>query len=259
MGRQVYLRSASHHARSVICASFASLALSAVLLSSPVQAQTVALSQEQATPQKKLSPAGQKPAAAPKVAATTAAATTSPDATTGATSSDPAAEKPKKPAAGRGAKGPYYVDFRSRTAASYGHAFVWFGKSSDRKVDIAGLHPAGDEIPFVLGHVIPVPAETGASYGDLDVQYLTASYRVYMNEADAKRVFAHIRKLQSTNKFWNEMTNNCTSFLGDIASYMGLKTPFYIKVPEDYVNELKAMNGGKQFITLPPEQTSSIQ
>ena len=37
------------------------------------------------------------------------------------------------------AKGPYYVDFRARTAASWGHAFVWFGKTSERAVEVAGL------------------------------------------------------------------------------------------------------------------------
>src|SRR3569832_1365527 len=42
------------------------------------------------------------------------------------------------------AKGPYYVDFRARTAASWGHAFVWYGKTSERAVEVAGLTPAGD-------------------------------------------------------------------------------------------------------------------
>ncbi|HEY0233776.1 MAG TPA: hypothetical protein VGC86_01785, partial [Afipia sp.] len=166
---------------------------------------------------------------------------------------DAAKPKPAKRAAAAAAKGPYYVDFRARTAASYGHAFVWFGKTSEKKVDVAGLHPAGDATEFVVGHLLPVPAETGASYGDLDPQYLTANYRVYMNEADAKRVFAYIRHLQATHKLWNEMTNNCTTFLGQIAGFMGLKTPFYLKVPEDYVNSLKELNDGKQFVQLAPE------
>ena len=81
------------------------------------------------------------------------------------------------------------MDFRARTAASYGHAFVWYGKTSEKQVEVAGLHPAGDTVPYVLGHLMWVPSETGASYGDLDVQYLTASYRVYLSEADAKKVF----------------------------------------------------------------------
>ena len=53
-----------------------------------------------------------------------------------------------------------------------------------REVEVAGLHPATDSvIPYIIGHVLPVLAETGASYGDLDEEYLTASYRVYMTEA----------------------------------------------------------------------------
>lgn len=153
-----------------------------------------------------------------------------------------------------GTKGPYYVDFRARTAASYGHAFVWFGKSSERKVEVAGLHPAGDEVPYVLGHLIWVPSETGASYGDLDPQYLTASYRVYMSAADAQKVFAYIKKLQATSPLWNAQTTNCTAFIGNIASFMGLKVPFHLKRPEEYVNSLKDMNGGRQFVQLAPEQ-----
>lgn len=152
------------------------------------------------------------------------------------------------------AKGPYYVDFRARTAASYGHAFVWFGKSSERKVDVAGLHPAGDVLPYVLGHLMWVPSETGASYGDLDEQYLTASYRVYLSEPDAKKVFAYIRKLQANSPLWNAQTSNCTAFIGSIASFMGLQTPFHLKVPEDYVNSLKQMNGGRQTVQLTADQ-----
>src|SRR6202050_48394 len=78
--------------------------------------------------------------------------------------------------------GRYFVDFRARSAASYGHAFLWYGRlKQDGKVgaiEVAGLHPATDSVvPYILGHIIPVPSETGKSYGDLDEQYLTASYR----------------------------------------------------------------------------------
>jgi hypothetical protein len=147
-------------------------------------------------------------------------------------------------------KGPYYVDFRARTAASYGHAFVWYGKTSQRQVEVAGLHPAGDTLPYILGHIMWVPSETGASYGDLDEQYLTASYRVYLSEADAKKVFAHIKHLQATSPLWNAETTNCTAFIGRIASFMGLKTPFHLLKPEEYVNQLKALNGGRRTVQL---------
>jgi hypothetical protein len=167
--------------------------------------------------------------------------------------SKPALSSIRKPRA-NSAKGPYYVDFRARTAASWGHAFVWYGKTSERAVEVAGLTPAGDTLPYVLGHVTLVPSETGASYGDLDPQYLTANYRVYLNEPDAKRVFAYIKKLQASSPVWNAETFNCTSFIGSIASYMGLKVPLRWTRPEEYVNSLKEMNGGRQIVQLSSEQ-----
>jgi hypothetical protein len=152
-------------------------------------------------------------------------------------------------------KGPYYVDFRARTAASYGHAFVWYGKTTDKEVEVAGLHPRGDMLPYLLGHLIFVPAETGASYGDLDEQYLTARYRVYLNEADAEKVFAYIKHLQATSPIWNVETIDCVYFIGRIASFMGLKTPSsFLRKPEAYVNELRALNGGRQMVQLDSTQ-----
>lgn len=156
-------------------------------------------------------------------------------------------------AVARAEKGPYYVDFRARTAASWGHAFVWYGKTSEKAVEVAGLTPAGDTLAYVLGHITFVPAETGASYGDLDPEYLTASYRVYLNEADAKRVFAYIKKLQANTPVWNAETINCTGFIGDIAEFMGLQVPNRWQRPENFVNRLKEMNGGRQMVRLSAE------
>jgi hypothetical protein len=146
-------------------------------------------------------------------------------------------------------KGRYYVDFRSRTAASYGHAFLWYGRTDDPKVEVAGLHPASDSpIPYVIGHVLPVPAETGASYGDLDEQYVTAHYRVYLSEPDAKKVFAYIKQI---SLLWHGPTYNCMTFIGAVASYMGLKTPpTPLMYPEDYVKKLEELNGGRKTVHL---------
>jgi len=157
------------------------------------------------------------------------------------------------------AKGSYYVDFRARTAASWGHAFVWYGRTGERQVEVAGLTPAGDSLDYVLGYVMRVPSETGASYGDLDPQYLTASYRVYLNEPDAKRVFAYIKKLQASSPVWNAETSNCNAFIGSIADFMGLKVPNRWERPENYVNNLKAMNGGRQMIYLSERSLASWQ
>lgn len=153
--------------------------------------------------------------------------------------------------------GRYFVDFRARTAASYGHAFIWYGRLNERGkvglVEVAGLHPATDSvIPYILGHIIPVPAETGKSYGDLDEQYLTASYRVYLNEPDAKRVFAYIQNLQKRSVVWQAGFYNCTLFLANVASFMGLRTPPTAtwEYPEDLVNNLRKLNGGRTEVVL---------
>jgi hypothetical protein len=181
----------------------------------------------------------------------TAAVATKP-ADAGATAQPAMTPKPGSRLGGR-----YFVDFRARTAASYGHAFIWYGRlTSSGKVgaiEVAGLHPASDSvIPYILGHIMPVPSETGKSYGDLDEQYLTANYRVYLSEADAKRVFAFIQHKQASSPLWMNGVYNCTAFVADIAAYMGLKTPVFttLTYPENFINELKDMNGGRQEVTL---------
>jgi hypothetical protein len=167
-------------------------------------------------------------------------------AETSAATQPPLEGKPVRKGMGR-----YYVDFRARTAASYGHAFVWYGRTDEATVEVAGLHPASDSpIPYVIGHVLPVPAETGASYGDLDEQYVTAHYRVFLTEPDAQRVFAHIKQLQQMSLLWHGPSWNCITFIGAIASYMGLKTPSPFMYPEDYVKKLEEINGGRKTVHL---------
>jgi len=150
---------------------------------------------------------------------------------------------------------PYFIEFRSRNAANYGHAFVLYGKNGT-KGTIAGLHPAGDRkdcvncsvVAWTIGHLIPVPAETGASDGDDEPElYLTARYRVRLTAAEYKKVAAYVRKKQAENPMWNALVNNCVEFIGDIATYMGLKAPSPIGIfaTRVYVEELARLNGGR--------------
>lgn len=149
---------------------------------------------------------------------------------------------------------PYFIEFRSRNAANYGHAFVQFGRNGT-KGSIVGLHPAGDRpdcvncsvLPWTIGHLVPVPAEVGPSDGDDEPElYLTARYRVRLTPAEYKKVVAFIRKKQVETKTWNAITNNCVQFLGEIADYMGLKTPSSVGIfaTRIYVNQLAELNGG---------------
>src|SRR6478672_6881731 len=152
---------------------------------------------------------------------------------------------------------PYFVEFRSRAAATYGHMYVIYGQLNGRgeiiKSDIAGLHPAGDAndcdncsvITWTLGHLLFVPSETGASDGDLEEKYVTARYRIMVDAATFKTVSAHIAEMKRDTPLWNALWRNCVSFGNDIAKYVGLKTPAFIWMePKDYVEKLRELNGG---------------
>jgi hypothetical protein len=160
----------------------------------------------------------------------------------------------KEPVTAKGCIGPaaagkpYFVEFRSRTAASYGHAFLFYGRLGGGArfgaFQVAGLHPAGDSAAtYVAGHVVPVAAETGVSDGDLDEQYLTARWCVPLTEAEFGKVSATIKKLQATKTTWHAVGYNCTAFLGDVAQSIGLKIPSsHLVYPEVYVNSLRELN-----------------
>lgn len=145
--------------------------------------------------------------------------------------------------------GGYFIEFRSRYALSYGHTYVVFGRAdkSGRMInpEVAGLAPATlDPGPYVIGHFIPVPAETGASDGDLQEEYRSASWRVMLTEAEYRKTVAYIRQLKARSRFWQASVYNCNAFVADIAKSMGYKTPAIWLRPQQFVTELREMNGG---------------
>jgi len=159
----------------------------------------------------------------------------------------------------------YYVEFRSRYAQSYGHAFVVFGRGPGpgKKINpnqIAGLHPATDSaIPFWIGHVIPVKSETGASEGDTDEIYVSARYRVMLNKPDYDRTLAFIRNLQKNSPMWQEMIYNCNDFVADIARFVGLQTPSTKTFPKEFITGLRELNEGRQRVAIPAQSVQASQ
>ncbi len=150
----------------------------------------------------------------------------------------------------------YFVEFRGRSAASYGHLYVMYGQVNARgeviKSQIAGLYPAGDKpdcencslANWTVGHVIFVPSGTTATDGDLEEKYVTARYRVMLDKAQYQKMVAYIQKFQADPPLWNALWRNCVSFGRDIAHVLDLKTPMFIWLtPEDFVNQLREMNG----------------
>ncbi len=143
---------------------------------------------------------------------------------------------------------PYFIEFRARAAESYGHTFAVHGKVGEpiTAASVVGLHPFTESpIPWMVGHLIPVPSETGASDGDTEDYYIIARYRILLTEAEYNRVTARMREMQAHTPLWHAVLYNCNAFVADIAHFMGLKTPFStLLMPKDFINELKELNTG---------------
>jgi hypothetical protein len=150
--------------------------------------------------------------------------------------------------------GRYFIEFRSRYALSYGHTFLVHGRLGEKgKVgelsakNVAGFHPAGDgpEL-WSVGHLVPVPAETGPSDGDLEEEYVSARYRVYLTPEEYQKVAAHIKKKQAAGALWHAALYNCNMWVGEVAQFIGLEAPEHLLRPANYINEMARLNAGKQ-------------
>jgi hypothetical protein len=170
-------------------------------------------------------------------------------------------EKPAKPQGKRQAKAStrspqstgatgYFIEFRARSALSYGHTFVTYGRTNSRgqivSSTVAGLHPAGDSpVPWMIGHLIPVQSETGASDGDTEDEYIAARYRVNLTAEQYADVTGFIKRLQDSSPVWHAVWYNCNAFVGDIARHMGFQAPGSLEYPANYINGIKSLNGGR--------------
>src|SRR4051794_5788849 len=143
---------------------------------------------------------------------------------------------------------PYFIEFRSRAAQSYGHTFAVYGRVGQKITadQVVGLHPFTESpIPWMAGHLILVPSETGASDGDIEDEYIIARYRILLTEPDYRRIVAHMKQMQASSPVWHAVLYNCNAFVADIAKYMGLKTPFStLQMPKDFITQLREMNAG---------------
>ncbi|HML06514.1 MAG TPA: hypothetical protein VK430_00095 [Xanthobacteraceae bacterium] len=157
-----------------------------------------------------------------------------------------AAAAPQAKAARTSGSGEYYIEFRSRYAWDYGHTYIIHARVGEpiTKASVAGLSPVGDDATaWVIGHYVPVPAETGWTDGDTEDKYVSARYRVYMNKAEYDRVMVFVRHLQATSHIWSAELYNCNAFVADIAKFMGLKVPKSTLIyPKVFVNNLRQIN-----------------
>jgi hypothetical protein len=145
---------------------------------------------------------------------------------------------------------PFYVEFRARSAQSYGHTFLIHGRLDSRghilSKTVAGLHPFTESsIPWVVGHLVMVPSETGASDGDIEDQYTIARYRIVLSAEEYRRVTKFIGELQQKSPVWHAVFYNCNAFVGVVARFMGLQTLSSLQMPENYINGIRDLNEAK--------------
>ena len=168
-----------------------------------------------------------------------------------------------KPAPAHSEGKPYFIEFRARSAYNYGHTFLVHGRVGQKITarDVVGLHPISENpTPWMIGHLVPVPSETGASDGDYEDVYIIARYRVLLTEAEYKRILAHMRYKQGHSPLWHAVLYNCNRFVGEIAEYMGLRAPANsLLMPKDYINSMRALNGGRNQLSGPVREASSAR
>jgi len=150
----------------------------------------------------------------------------------------------------------FFVEFRSRAAMSFGHVFVVYGEANAHqeiiKSQIAGFIPTGDTrdcencsaYNWLIGYLVPVPGEIGTSDGDLEEQYVTARFRVWVSEEKYNGLVAYIERRKAEKPAWHALWNNCGGFVRDVADFLGLHPPpFGWMYPKDLVITLREANG----------------
>ena len=159
----------------------------------------------------------------------------------------------------------FFVEFRARNAASYGHMYVMYGEVNERheviRSEIAGFFPAGDSrtcencsvYNWTIGHVVPVASEIGASDGDLEEQYVLARYRVWIDAAQYKKLVAYIKQRKAHLGPWHAFLNNCVTFGRDVAVFLNLHVPPLMRIapsvvmyPKDVVEWIRDANNGEK-------------
>lgn len=141
----------------------------------------------------------------------------------------------------------YFIDFRARRGALFGHTFIVYGRvgadGQPLEAEYAGNYPADGRRGLIVGSVIPVRTIIGSVKGDL-TDPATIIYRRKLTAAQFARVKAAVRHMRAQDHYWHLVFFNCNDFAVEIARSIGLSSPPSWLVPHAYITALRAMNGG---------------
>jgi len=146
--------------------------------------------------------------------------------------------------------GRYYIEFRVAQIGLYGHSYAAYGRLGARDelatVSYADLHPMGNYALMALGHIVPVAANTE---WDPDVLKLPVAtkYRRVLTAAQYQKLLAAVRKARANKQpYWNAMSYNCNTFIGELARAVGLRIPNHFQVSYQFVPALRELNEADQ-------------
>jgi hypothetical protein len=150
-----------------------------------------------------------------------------------------------KPTAAASPNG-YYIEFRVAQIGTYGHSYVAYGRLNARgqpaDYHYADLHPMGNYAVMMLGHVLPVRANTE---WDPDVLKLpiASSYRRNLNAAEYRKLLAALQRAHANKqRTWNAVSNNCNHFVAELAKAVGLRAPNDFQLSYMFVPALRELN-----------------
>ena len=166
-----------------------------------------------------------------------------------------AAPKPVKPTRpGPKSPGGYFIEFRAAKIGSYGHSYVAYGRLDRRgnpeSPSYADLHPMGNYAVMLLGHLLPVPANT-----EWDPEVLTLpvsfKYRVKLDDTQYNNLLAALERAKKNPRHWNAVTYNCNHFVGELAKAVGLRVPGQFNLSTGFIPELQEINTGSPPVFVP--------
>jgi hypothetical protein len=141
----------------------------------------------------------------------------------------------------------YYLEIRARDeAGGFGHSYVTLGTidaaNHGHQTVVAGFMPKSADDDYWSKFGLPVTGLVGVARSDL-IQRADARFRIVINKATYFRVVSEIRRLHDTWTSYELVVHNCNSFVSEIASSVGLRTPMIVaQYPVHYVAELRSLN-----------------
>jgi hypothetical protein len=141
----------------------------------------------------------------------------------------------------------FYVEFRARSeTGGFGHAYVTLGTIDSsgqlQQTVVAGFMPRGMRDDFLSQFGVPVAGVVGVVRTDL-VRRPDVRLRIAISKANYYRIVSRILEARRTWTTYELLLVNCNTFVSEIASIAGLRTPVLVaQFPIAYVSELRSLN-----------------